>query len=100
MAEPLGAAIKTSGLNKVRNDTGRTAFCGPYILSALTGFPVSRVELEVNPGPAPRRCIHLLELPVLPPSHTHNQDCQEKNVTASRHGISLALNHDLADRGR
>lgn len=48
MAEPLGAAIKTSGLNKVRNDTGRTAFCGPYILSALTGFPISRVEFEVN----------------------------------------------------
>lgn len=34
----------TSGLNEVRNDTGRVAFCGPYVLSAITGFPISRVE--------------------------------------------------------
>ena len=48
MAELLTAGVNRSGLNKVKNDTGRTAFCGPYILSALTGFPISQVELEVN----------------------------------------------------
>lgn len=34
----------TSSLNEVRNDTGRVAFCGPYVLSAITGYSVSRVE--------------------------------------------------------
>jgi signal recognition particle subunit SEC65 len=48
MAQPLTASVNRSGLNKVNNDTGRTAFCGPYILSALTGFPISQVEIEVN----------------------------------------------------
>ena len=37
----------TSSLNKSRNDTGRTAFCGPTVLSAITGFPVSTVEQEI-----------------------------------------------------
>ena len=48
MAEPRTAGLNRSGLNTVKNDTGRTAFCGPYILSALTGFPISQVEFEVN----------------------------------------------------
>ncbi|MEQ8825330.1 MAG: hypothetical protein RIC14_13250 [Filomicrobium sp.] len=48
MPEPLSAGVRRSGLNTVKNDTGRTAYCGPYILSALTGFPISRVESEVN----------------------------------------------------
>ena len=34
----------TSSLNQVRNDTGRVAFCGPTVLSAITGHPVSRIE--------------------------------------------------------
>ncbi len=38
----------TASLQPVKNDTGRTAFCGPYILAALTGYPISRVEEEVN----------------------------------------------------
>jgi hypothetical protein len=33
-----------SSLNPVANDTGRVAFCGPYVLSAVTGYPVSKVE--------------------------------------------------------
>ena len=34
----------TSSLNDVVNDTGRVAFCGPFVLSAITGYPVSSVE--------------------------------------------------------
>ncbi len=37
-------ARMTSGLNDVRNDTGRVAFCGPYVLSAVTGYSISKVE--------------------------------------------------------
>ena len=38
----------TSSLNEAKNDTGRVAFCGPYVLSAITGFPISKVEAAVN----------------------------------------------------
>ena len=38
----------TSSLNDVANDTGRIAFCGPYVLSAITGYPISRVEAEIH----------------------------------------------------
>lgn len=34
----------TSSLSRVRNDTGRTAYCGPMVLSAITGWSVSKVE--------------------------------------------------------
>lgn len=34
----------TPSLASVHNDTGRIAFCGPYVLSAITGYPVSRIE--------------------------------------------------------
>jgi hypothetical protein len=33
-----------ANLNKAENDTGRTAFCGPYVLSAITGRPISAIE--------------------------------------------------------
>jgi len=38
----------TPSLAPSRNDTGRTAFCGPTVLSAITGFPVSRIEAIVH----------------------------------------------------
>lgn len=37
-----------STLTNATNDTGRTAYCGPFVLSALTGLPISRVHEEVN----------------------------------------------------
>ena len=43
-----GAARLTSSLNEARNDTGRIAFCGPIVLSAITGYSVSRVEQEIR----------------------------------------------------
>ncbi len=38
----------TSSLNEVQNDTGRTAFCGPYVISAITGWSISKVEDEIR----------------------------------------------------
>lgn len=46
-AKPDGGGRPTSSLNDVRNDTGRVAFCGPYVLSAITGHPISRIEEEI-----------------------------------------------------
>ncbi len=34
--------------HEVSNDTGRVAFCGPYVLSAITGYPISKVERAIN----------------------------------------------------
>lgn len=42
------SARLTASLSSSRNDTGRTAFCGPTVLSAITGFPVSRIEAIVH----------------------------------------------------
>ena len=40
----------TSSLNEAKNDTGRTAFCGPYVLSALTGYSISKIEDVIRSG--------------------------------------------------
>jgi hypothetical protein len=39
-----GIERMTSSLSEANNDTGRTAFCGPYVLSAITGYPISKIE--------------------------------------------------------
>ena len=38
----------TSSLNDVTNDTGRVAFCGPVVISAITGHPVSEIEARIH----------------------------------------------------
>jgi hypothetical protein len=38
----------TSGLNEAINDTGRIAFCGPVVLSAITGYSIGKVEDEIR----------------------------------------------------
>jgi len=40
----------TSSLADARNDTGRVAFCGPYVLSAITGYPISKIEDVIRAG--------------------------------------------------
>lgn len=49
--EPLPILDRTtSSLAEARNDTGRVAFCGPYVLSAITGYPISKVEDVIRMG--------------------------------------------------
>jgi hypothetical protein len=38
----------TSTLNDTRNDTGRTAYCGPTVVSAITGHSVAAVESAIH----------------------------------------------------
>jgi len=40
----------TSSLPDVSNDTGRVAFCGPYVLSAITGHKVTTIEDLIREG--------------------------------------------------
>jgi hypothetical protein len=50
-ADTGGAALMlktTSALNNAVNDTGRVAYCGPYVVSAITGYPVSDVEEQIR----------------------------------------------------
>lgn len=57
--EDVGGRL-TSSLNEVRNDTGRVAFCGPFVLSAVTGYTISAVEEQIRlyrEVPADRRPI-------------------------------------------
>ena len=37
-----------SSLNEVKNDTGRVAFCGPYVLAAITGYSISTIEDKIR----------------------------------------------------
>lgn len=46
----LSAQKLTSGLSEVQNDTGRVAFCGPFVLSALTGHTVTKIEDVIRNG--------------------------------------------------
>ena len=48
LSSDLDTPRLTSSLNDVVNDTGRVAFCGPFVLSAITGYPVSSVENEIR----------------------------------------------------
>lgn len=38
----------TPTLNDARNDTGRTAYCGPTVISAITGYSISKIEAEIH----------------------------------------------------
>ena len=53
MDDPVSAGRPASSLNTVTNDTGRMAFCGPYVLSAITGYPISKIEDEIRAFRAP-----------------------------------------------
>lgn len=35
-------------LNAVANDTGRVAYCGPYVISAITGYCISKIEAVIR----------------------------------------------------
>ncbi len=44
----LGTKRVTSTLSDANNDTGRTAYCGPYVVSAITGWSISKIEEAFN----------------------------------------------------
>lgn len=46
----LGANRMSPSLSNVTNDTGRVAFCGPYVLSAITGQKVTTIEGVIREG--------------------------------------------------
>jgi hypothetical protein len=43
----LGVVSMTPDRMDAINDTGRIAYCGPFVVSAITGFPISHIEREI-----------------------------------------------------
>jgi hypothetical protein len=86
-----GSARLTSSLAEARNDTGRVAFCGPIVLSAITGYSVSKVEDEIR--------AHRL----LPPETQTivKGTCSEEVAAALAHfGYSMELKESFMRRPR
>jgi hypothetical protein len=86
-----GAARLASSLNEARNDTGRTAFCGPIVLSAITGYSVSKVECEIRAfRSAPASTTTIIK----------GTDAQEVAAALAHFGYAMELAESYMDRPR
>ena len=50
MDDSITAGRPSSSLVAATNDTGRVAFCGPYVLSAITGYGIATIEDVIREG--------------------------------------------------
>jgi hypothetical protein len=91
MAPALGVRRLTSDRNDVCNDTGRVAYCGPYVIAAITGFPVSKVEAEIQ------RFRHGAERP---DSLVKGTDTQEVVAALASYGFEMQRIADFTERPR
>ena len=80
-----------SSLHEANNDTGRVAFCGPIVLSAITGYSVSKVEDEVRAfrNVAPQR------KPVVKGTYA-----EEVAAALAHFGYSMELKESFMSRSR
>ena len=81
----------TPTLNEVNNDTGRVAFCGPFVLSAITGYPVSRIEDEI-------RALRPAETNVK--SVVKGTNAEEVAAALARYGYRMDLKEDYMHLAR
>jgi hypothetical protein len=91
MAPEALSAHLTSSLNEAHNDTGRTAFCGPIVLSALTGYSVAKVENEIRAF----RNIAAGRKPIVKGTHA-----EEVAATLAHFGYAMQLKENYMDRPR
>jgi hypothetical protein len=80
-----------SSLNEANNDTGRTAFCGPIVLSAITGYSVSKIEDEIRAF----RNISPDSKPVVKGTYT-----EEVAAALSHYGYTMQLKESYMNRPR
>jgi hypothetical protein len=86
-----GAARLASSLTEARNDTGRAAFCGPIVLSAITGYSVSKVECEIRAfRSAPSSAATIIK----------GTDTQEVAAALAHFGYAMQLAESYMDRSR
>jgi len=81
----------SSSLHEANNDTGRTAYCGPIVVSAITGFPVSKVEHEI----CAFRNIAPDSKPIVKGTYT-----EEVAAALSHYGYSMQLKESYMNRPR
>jgi hypothetical protein len=86
-----GAARLASSLNEARNDTGRIAFCGPIVLSAITGYSVSKVECEIRAFRSP---------PSAATTIIKGTDAREVAAALAHFGYAMELAESYMDRPR
>ena len=78
----------TSSLNDAWNDTGRLAYCGPIVVSAITGLPVSRIEHEISHF---RRTFEGHEEAVARPGKVKGTTFEELNEALRRYDFTMDL---------
>lgn len=87
----LSASPLTSSLATVANDTGRVAFCGPYVLSAITGHKVSTIEDLIRDG----RHLPAGSKPVVKGTYT-----EEVGAALAHFGYQMTLKDSFLDRAK
>ena len=86
-----GAQRLTSSLSDARNDTGRIAFCGPIVLSAITGYSVSKVEDEI-------RCFR--EIPTAGKPIVKGTSTEDVATALAHFGYAMQLKESYMNRPR
>ena len=81
----------TSGLNEAINDTGRIAFCGPVVLSAITGYSIGKVEDEIRRFRNPTDC----QRPAVKGTHA-----QEVAAALAHFGYTMEFKESFMQRSR
>ena len=81
---PLTIPPIASGRNDAINDTGRIAFCGPYVVSAITGYPISKIEDEIR----------AFRLPVAHEGNVRANSEEEVVKGTTTDDVAAALSHD------
>ena len=82
---------RLTGLNAARNDTGRLAFCGPVVLSAITGYSVSRIESEIRAIRGAQGSTRAV---------VKGTDADEVGAALATFGYGMALTETYMDRPR
>jgi hypothetical protein len=85
------SARLSSSLHEANNDTGRTAYCGPIVVSAITGFPVTKVENEIRAF----RNIDPAAKPIVKGTYT-----EEVAAALAHYGYSMQLKESYMNRPR
>jgi len=76
-------------LDDACNDTGRTAFCGPYVLAAITGYPVSKIEAVIHDARNSRRKTII-----------KGTDADEVEAALDAFGYTMTLKENFMNRPR
>jgi hypothetical protein len=78
-----------SSLADACNDTGRTAFCGPYVLAAITGYPISKIEDVIRDARNSRR-----------KTVVKGTGADEVEATLAAFGYTMTLKQNFMNRPR